>query len=145
MDWHAKDRKDNEALRRLAVVLLTLASITESVALRTWPFRGLVLWLLCRAEARVRDFACKTGAGATMAVPSTGSPICWLGGPGEAARLAERFRALSACFFVLSRQAAREIRPARRNGRVSLFTNLQTVMRPGPRFGPGQLSCIDTS
>src|ERR1700754_571273 len=93
MHWHATDRKDNEALRRLAVVLLKLASIAESVALRSRPFCAIVLWLLSRAEARVTGFACRTGASAAFAFPSAASPVSWLGGAGEAARLAERFRA----------------------------------------------------
>jgi hypothetical protein len=46
MHWNATDGLDNEALRRLAVVLLTLASIAESVARRSAPVRCLVLWLL---------------------------------------------------------------------------------------------------
>src|ERR1700754_4358128 len=102
MHWHAKDRKDNEALRRLAVVLLTLAAIAESIALRSRPFCAIVLWLLRRAEARVCDFACRTGAGAEFTFSSAASRVNWLGGAGEAARLAEKFRALAAGFFALS-------------------------------------------
>ena len=107
MHWHATDRKDNEALRRLAVVLLTLASIAEGLALRTGPFRGIVFWMLCRAEARVRDLAFRIGVDAALSFPSTASRISWLGSAGAATRLAERFRALAAGFFALSRQAAR--------------------------------------
>jgi hypothetical protein len=145
MDWHATDRKDNEALRRLAVVLLTLASIAEGIALRSAPVRCLFLWLLCRAEARVRDLAFRMGGNAALSFPSAGSPLGWLGGAGEAVRLAERFRALAAGFFALSRQAARGFRPARRNGCVSRLANLQTVMTPGPCSSPSHWSCIDTS
>jgi hypothetical protein len=141
MHRYAMDMKDNEALRRLAVVLLTLASIAESIALRSAPVRCLVLWLLCRAEARASGFAYRTGAGAEMAFPSTASPVGWLDGAGEAARLAERFRALAAGFFALSRQVARGFLPARRNGCVSRLANFETVMRSGLR----QRSCIDTS
>jgi hypothetical protein len=145
MHWHATDKKDNKALRRLAVVLLTLASIAESVALRSRPVCAVVLWLLCRAEARASGFACKTGAGAALAVPSTGSAICWLGGSGEAAHLAQRFRALAAGFFALARRAARGFRPVRRNGCVSRLANFETVMRAGPCSGSRHRSCIDTS
>ena len=145
MHWHARDRIDHEALRRLAVVLLTLASITESIALRSAPVRCLLLWLLSRAEARARDLSFRIGAGAALAFPSTRSPVGWLGGAGEAARLAQKFRALAAAFFALSRQAARMLQPARRNGSVSLFKNLQTVMRFGPCSGPLHRWCIDTS
>ena len=145
MHWHAMDRKDNEALRRLAVVLLTLAAIAESIALRSAPVRCLLLWLLCRAEARARDLAFRIGGDAALAFPLTASPVGWLGGAGEAVRLAQKFRALAAGFFALSRQAARGFRPARRNGCVSRLANLQTVMTPGPCSSPSHWSCIDTS
>jgi hypothetical protein len=145
MHWHATDRKDNEALRRLAVILLMLADMAESIALRSRPFCAVVLWLLCRAEVRVCDFACKAGAGAAFAFPSTTSPVSWLGGAGEAARLAERFRTLAAGFFALSRMAAREVWVARRNGSPSLFADYRTVIGSGPRFGPLYRLLIDTS
>jgi hypothetical protein len=145
MHWHAMDRKDNEALRRLAVVLLTLASIAEGIALRSAPVRCLLLWLLGRAEARVRDLALRIGGDAALAFPSTASLVGRLGGAGAAARLAERLRALAVGFFALARQAARVLRPARRNGCVSLFKNFETVMRPGPCSGPRHRPCIDTS
>jgi hypothetical protein len=143
MQRNVTDRKDNEALRRLAVVLLKLASIAESIALRSRPFCAIVLWLLCRAEARVYDFACRTGAGAAFAFPSAASPVGWLGGAGEAARLAERFRALAAGFFALSRLAARDLRTSRLNGSVSRFDNCRTVI--GPSHCPLHRSLIDTS
>ena len=145
MHWHATDRKDNEALRRLAVVLLKLASVAECIALRSRPFCAIVLWLLCRAEARVCGFACKAGLGAAFAFPSAASPMRWLGGAGEAARLAERFRVLAEGFFALSRLAARDLRTSRRNGSVSLFDNCQTVIGPGRCSGPLHRQSIDTS
>ena len=141
----AKDRKDNEALRRLAVVLLKLASIAECIALRSRPFCAIVLWLLCRAEARVTGFAVKAGLGATLAFPCTASTVSWLGGAGEAARLAERFRALAEGFFVLSRQAARGVWAARRNGSVSRLADYRAVMRLGHCSGLRHRSLIDTS
>lgn len=120
MRWNATDRRDNEALRRLAVVLLTLAAIAESIARRSAPVRIPVLWLLCRAEARASDFASRTGAGAALACLSAGSPVCLLGGSGEAARLVQRFGALAAVFFALSRQAPQWLRMARRHDPLSL-------------------------
>ncbi len=145
MHWKANDRKDNEALRRLAVVLLKLADIAESVALRSRPFCAIVLWLLCRAEARVYGFACKSGAGAALAFPSTASPLGWLGGAGEAARLAQRFRALAAGFFALSRQAARGVWAARRSNPVKLVTNHLLSAGPGDCSRLRHRSLIDTS
>jgi hypothetical protein len=145
MHWHATDRKDNEALRRLAVVLLMLADIAESIALRSRPVCAVLLWLLCKAEARVCDFACKAGLGAALAFPPTASPVSWLGGAGEAARLAEKFRALAAGFFALSRMAAREVWAARRNGSPSLLADNRAVIGPSPCAGPRHRSLIDTS
>jgi hypothetical protein len=145
MHWHAIDRKDNEALLRLAVVLLTLASIAESIALRSAPVRCLVLWLLCRAEARARHLAFRIGGDAALSFPSTASRIGWLGSAGEAARLAERFRALAVGFFALARQAARVVLPARRNGCISLFKNFQAVIRSGACSSLCHRPCIDTS
>ncbi len=145
MHWNATERKDNEALRRLAVVLLKLADIAESVALRSRPFCAIVLWLLCRAEARVYGFACETGVGAVLAFPSKALPVSLLGGCGEAARLAERFRALSAGFFALSRRAARVLRSARRNDSLSLLADCLTVIGPGFCSGLHRRPCIDTS
>ncbi len=145
MHWKAKDRKDNEALRRLAVVLLMLASIAESIALRSRPVCAVVLWLLRRAEARAYGFACKEGAGAAFAFPSAASPVSWLGGAGEAARLAQKFRALAAGFFALSSMAAREVWAARRNGSVSRLADCRTVIGPGHYSGPLHRSLIDTS
>jgi hypothetical protein len=144
MRWHATDRKDNEALRRLAVVLLTLASIAEGLALRSASVRCLLLWLLGRAEVRARDLAFRIGRGAAPAFPSTALHAGWLGGAGEAVRLAEKFRALAAGFFALARQAGRGVRPARHNGRVNLFADCGTVMRPG-RCPGDYRPCIDTS
>jgi hypothetical protein len=145
MHWNAGESRDNEALRRLAVVLLKLASIAESVALRSRPFCAIVLWLLCRAEARTSDLAFRIGGGATLAFPSAASPVSWLGGAGEALRLAERFRALAAGFFALSRQAARGVWAAWRNGCVSRLADFETVTRLGPCSRPHHRSCIDTS
>src|SRR5215216_4988617 len=88
MQRHATDRIDHEALRRLAVVLLMLAAIAESIALRSAPVRCLLLWLLCRAEARARDLAFRIGGGAALAFPSTTSPVSLVRSAGEAARLA---------------------------------------------------------
>jgi hypothetical protein len=115
MHLSTADGRDREVFRRLAVVLLTLASITESVARRSAPVRCIMLWLLCRAEDRVREFASRTGAGALLASLYGGSAACMLGGSGEAARLVQRFRALAAVFFALSRQAPHWLRMARRH------------------------------
>jgi hypothetical protein len=132
-------RRDNEALRRLAVILLTLAAIAESVARRSAPVRCLVLWLLGRAEVRARDLAFRTGAGAALA--SAGSPVCLLGGHGEAARLTTRLRALAAVFFALSRQIPEWL--ARRHDPVRQSADCRNW--PGRQAGTRRLPFTDTS
>ncbi len=112
MNWNKADRVDHEALRRLAVVLLTLAEIAESVGRRSAPVRTIVLWLLCRAESRVRDLAVRIGAYVFLTSTSVVSPACPLGASGEAARLVRAFQALAAVFFALSRQARQSLRMA---------------------------------
>jgi hypothetical protein len=131
MHWHAKDLRDNEALRRLAVVMITLATIAESVVRRSAAVRCLLLFLLCRAEARATGFALKSGAGASLVSMSAGSPVRLLGGSGEAARLVQRFRALAVVFFALSRQAPERLRMARRNDPVCPSADRRTVIGPG--------------
>jgi hypothetical protein len=145
MQRNVTDRDNHEALRRLAVVLLTLASIAESLAQRSAPVRCFVLWLLRRAEARAYGFACKTGAGAALAFPSTASPVNWLGGAEEAARLTKKFRALAAGFFALSRQAARGRRLGWRDRSLSRLTDCRAVNAPGHCSGLRHRSLIDTS
>src|SRR5262245_56742641 len=114
MNWDARSGRDNEALRRLAVVLLTLAAIAEGLARRSAPVRCLVLWLLCRAEARSRDFAFRASAHAALPAISIESPTRLLAGSGEAPRLVQRLRALAAVFFALSRQVPQWMRMDRR-------------------------------
>jgi hypothetical protein len=113
MHWNATDRRHGEAFRRIAVILLALADIAEGFAHRSGPFSRLMLWLMCRAQTRVRDLALRTCADAQMPSASAGSPVCLLGGAGEPARLAQGFRALAAIFFALSRQASQWLRTAR--------------------------------
>jgi hypothetical protein len=145
MHWNAKNRIDHEALRRLAAVLLTLAAIAESVSRRSAPVRCVVLWLLCRAEARARDFAARAGAGASPAFLTVVSPVCLLGGSGEAARLVQRFRALAAVFLALSRQVPQCLRMPRQGDPASLFANQWNLASPRRRPGARQRWCADTS
>jgi hypothetical protein len=121
MHWTTTDKKYHEALRRLAVVLLMLAGVAEGAACRSWPMRSLVLWLLRRAETRVRGFAERAGATSPLAgLSPTG---------GEAARLVKTFRALAAVFFALSRRGAQQLVMSRQH-RKSLQRRPDT-----PRLG----------
>jgi hypothetical protein len=113
MHWNPTDERYHEALRRLAVVLLMLAGIAEGIGSRSSPIRSLLLWLLSRAERRVRGFVVRTGAPLPVEYPAGVSV-----GPDQAARLAHAFRALVAAFFALSRQGRQQLRIARRNDSV---------------------------
>jgi hypothetical protein len=144
MRWNATDGRDQEALRRLAFVLFTLAAVTESLARRSAPVRCLVLWLLCRAEARARDFAIRTGEGAAIAFPYTRSQAYQLGDCGEAARLTHAFEALAAVFFALSRRAAKWLRMASRH-LADPFAHCRVLVQPVGRLGAHQRWCPDTS
>jgi hypothetical protein len=143
MRWNATDGKDHEALRRLAVVLLTLAAIAGGLKRRSAPVRCIVLWRLCRAEVRARDFAIK--AGATPELIYAGSPAWLLGGSGEAERLVQKFRALAEGFFALARQAPQRLRIVQRHDPIYLPANRSKLVRPRLDPGKRQLSFTDTS
>jgi hypothetical protein len=138
MHWNVEDGRYCEALRRLAVVLLTLAAIAESLVHRSAPVRCLLLFLLSRAEARVRDLAFRTGAGGALA--SMPAELRVPGGSGDAAGLAQRFRALAAAFFTLSRP--RRLRLARPDNPVRQSADFRGLIGPGHRAG---LFFADTS
>jgi hypothetical protein len=142
MRWNPTDERYHEALRRLAVVLLVLAEVAERAAGRSWPVRSLVLWLLGRAEARVRGFAERAGA---LPLFSVGYPVCLSGGSGEAGRLASSFRALAASFFALARKTPQWLGMARRHDPVSLPGNRRNAARPSRRCGARQPAYADTS
>jgi hypothetical protein len=141
MEWQANDGRLCDAFRRLAVVLLELAAIAESVARRSAPIRCLVLFLLCRAEARARDLAYKTAGGDFAYIPASSS-VYPLIRTGEDALLAQKFRALAAVFFALSRQAPQKLRTVRLNDTVRIPANCRTSTGVGLCAG---LSFFDTS
>jgi hypothetical protein len=136
MHFTATDERYNGALRRLAVILLALAGIAERAADRSWPLRSLVLWLLGKAEARVRGFAVRAGAGALPIEFRAGAP----GGIAYAARLAKKFRALAAMIFALARRGPQWLRIARR-----LTGNRRNVVRFAARPFNGDRLYADTS
>jgi hypothetical protein len=126
MYWNATDDRYNEALRRIAVVLLLLARLCERAGCRSWPIRSLFLWLLGRAEERVRDFAVRAGAGA-LPIALCIDPR---GEDAEAARLAKTFRALAAAFFALARPTPQWRRMARRHDPFCVLLNCRTMVGP---------------
>ena len=96
-------RDYHEMLRRIAAMLLALATLAERAAGRSRPVRWLVLWVLSRAEAAASAFVAETDPLLPIAYPAFQPPD----GADEAIRLAESFRVLAAALFALARQAQR--------------------------------------
>lgn len=88
---------DGKMLRRVIAVLVALAVLAERSAARSWPVRGVVLWLLRRAETAARDFVLEeTGA------PAAAKPFVSVAdGPDDALGLAARFRMLAAALAAM--------------------------------------------
>lgn len=115
-----------EFFRRIAVLLLSLAVLSERAGGRPAPVRCFVLWVLRRAELAAG--ACAADAAPLMPV---GCPPLRSGdGPDDAARLADRFRALAAMFFALSLEAPLRRQPASRSD----SGNLPCGFLPGGRL-----------
>jgi hypothetical protein len=142
MHCNRADERDHEAFRRIAIVLLTLSAIAEKVSGRSVVVRGIILWLLCRAEARASDFAVRTGAATGLGFLPAVLPV---GGSGEAVRLAQAFRALAAVFFALSRRAPQWLRMVRRHHLIRQSANLWNRVQPSSRHAVHRPRCIDTS
>ena len=96
-------RDYHEMLRRIAAMLLALASLAERAAGRSRPVRWLVFWALHRAEAAASAFVAETDPLAPIAYPALQPGD----GHHEAIRLAESFRALAAALLALAHQAQR--------------------------------------
>lgn len=56
MEWQRAWREERAALMRLVALLHTLAGLAERAAGRSAFVRGVVLWILRRAEPIARDF-----------------------------------------------------------------------------------------
>ena len=89
-------RDHYEMLRRIAAILLALATVAERAANRSRPVRWLVLWILQRAEGVASAYVAEIDPFAPMA-----------DGHDEAVRLAETFRMLAATLFALAHQVQR--------------------------------------
>lgn len=104
MDLAMEDYR--QALGRIAVMLVALAGLAERVAGRPRPLRGLVLWLLRRAEAVAREFVIEELPGASM--PPVQMALRQGGAsPAEAMRLALCLRALASALDGLAARAGR--------------------------------------
>ncbi len=95
MEWERAWREEREALMRLVALLHALAGLSERAAGRSAFIRGIVLWLLRRAE----PIACEFVTGEEDMPPDPGvwpaAPAPAGNRPEDALHLAEIFRALA--------------------------------------------------
>jgi len=95
-------REYEKMLRRIAAILLSLATLADWVADRSRPVRWLVLWILQRAEAVASVYVADIDP---LAIEYT--PLELADGHNEAIRLAATFRMFAATLFTLADQAQR--------------------------------------
>lgn len=103
MEWQRAWREERAALMRLVALLHALAGLAERAAGRSAAIRGIVLWLLRRAEPIARDYVCgeedMPACGDDDMPPATGlwpAAPCPAGNrPEDALHLAEAFRMLA--------------------------------------------------
>ena len=118
MDVHAA-RGDKRAIRRIMALLVALAVLAERVAVRSWPVRCPVLWVLRRAEAVAAQFVLEATSAAPAGRPILTSP----NDPADAIRLAARFHALAlalgALLAVICRFDDHTARPGCASGRIA--------------------------
>lgn len=103
MEWQRAWREERAALMRLVALLNAFAGLAERAAGRSALVRGIVLWLLRRAEPIARDYVCGEEdmpvCGDDDMPPATGlwpAAPCPAGNrPEDALHLAETFRALA--------------------------------------------------
>jgi hypothetical protein len=142
MHWNETKGGYHEALRRLAVVMLTLAAISDGLSGRSPAVRRFVFWLLRRAETLARGFATTASALPLMPVARF---ACHSGDREEAARLARTFRALATVFFALSRQATHRLRGSCSSDQVRLSGDWRNGEWAGGRGVVRRRSYVDTS
>ena len=97
MDWQRVIGQDGQMLKRIVLVLFSLAALADDVGARSGLMRFYVLWLLRRAEAVTCAFAVETCAVSPLDDPEFYAPR-W-GAASEAARLAASFRLLALALY----------------------------------------------
>jgi len=95
-------RDYEKMLRRIAAILLSLATLADWVADRSRPVRWLLLWILQRAEVVASAFVADIDP---LAIEYT--PLELADGHNEAIRLAATFRMFAAVLFALADHAQR--------------------------------------
>ena len=93
-------RDYHEVLRRIAAILLVLATVAERAADRSRPVRWLVLWVLQRAEAVASAYVAEVDP---LAIEY--STLQLADGGDEATRLAATFHIFATMLFALADQA----------------------------------------
>ena len=95
MEWERAWREERAALMRLVALLHAFAGLAERAAGRSAFVRGIVLWILRRAEPVARDFV----TGDENLLPDQGlwpmAPAAAGNRPEDALHLAEIFRTLA--------------------------------------------------
>lgn len=95
MEWERAWREERAALMRLVALLHAFAGLAERAAGRSAFVRGIVLWILRRAEPVARDFV----TGDENLLPDQGlwpmAPVPAGNRPEDALHLAEIFRTLA--------------------------------------------------
>lgn len=132
--------RDIRALRRIATMLVALATLAELASGRSFPVRWLVLAILRPAEAVAAQFVAELTHAALPA--RRDNPAC-RNDPADAMLLAWRFRMLAAALGALLGLASH---PEHRN--TGLDGLVLVVFHPGPRAvaaGGGRPRPNDTS
>jgi hypothetical protein len=102
-------RGDEKRLRRIMALLVAFAALAERAADRSGVVRGLVLWILRRAETVAAAFVLEATGAPPPAIAGTAA------GPSDAHALAARFMALAAALGALLPLARRlDVPPAPR-------------------------------
>ncbi len=126
---------DDKTLRRIILMLLSLAVLAERAGGACWPVRRLVLWALRPGEAVARDFVREVAQ-----VPFADLPVFPNDdSSNEALRLAMIFRMLAAALEQLlmhPRRFAQEIRRAVALLALPLIGALPAEAVPAPRRNP---------
>ncbi|CAG1005174.1 MAG: hypothetical protein F9K19_06615 [Rhizobiaceae bacterium] len=154
MEWKQAWQEERAALMRLVALLNAFAGLAERAAGRSAFVRGIVLWILRRAEAIAREFVTGEEDLPHHAAPPSAAPDptgnTAGNRPEDALRLAETFRALA---FELEAQIALLCTPGDgRSGRTegSFSTRRAATMSAAlsafvSRAGPLRVAAPDTS
>lgn len=95
MEWERAWREERAALVRLVALLSAFAGLAERAAGRSAVVRGIVLWILRRAEPVAREFVTGEEDSLAAQLPWLAAPAPAGNRPEDALHLAEIFRTLA--------------------------------------------------